>query len=168
MSRRIARVGVVQVLFMMAHTEDYSLKVMEDFLALPGEPEEWESLKPLFYEKNRLKELSENQRFTEDEEEFIRRRVPETIEKLEIVDQMIQKNLRNWRIDRLALLDRSILRVATFELLFDEEIPSAVSVNEAVNIAKYYSTADSSKFINGILSSIIVDIEEPDEADTSQ
>ncbi len=71
------------------------------------------------------------------------------------IDSVISKNLKNWSIERMYKLDLSILRVAVYEILYEEKTPNEVAVNEAVEIAKTYGTTDSSKLINGILGTIL-------------
>lgn len=73
---------------------------------------------------------------------------------LDFIDSLIKKYVRNWEIDRLAVIDRNILRMACFELLFMEEIPPKVSINEAIELAKCYGDIDSPRFVNGILDKI--------------
>jgi N utilization substance protein B len=70
------------------------------------------------------------------------------------IDAFIAKNAINWKIERMALIDRNILRYAVYELLYEEMIPPKVTINEALDIAKKYSTPKSSAFINGILDHI--------------
>ena len=70
-------------------------------------------------------------------------------------DEEIEKQTKNWKIERLALIDRILLRVAIAEFMFFEDIPPEVTIDEAVELAKSYSTEKSGKFINGILDSII-------------
>lgn len=70
------------------------------------------------------------------------------------IDQTISKYATNWQIQRMATIDRNILRMSTFELIFAEDIPPKVSINEAVEIAKKYGDRDSGKFVNGILDKI--------------
>jgi N utilization substance protein B len=67
------------------------------------------------------------------------------------LDAMISKVAENWRLDRMAAIDRNILRLSAYELLFRPEIPAKVAINEALELAKRYSTAQSSRFVNGIL-----------------
>ena len=73
---------------------------------------------------------------------------------LDFINSVISKYATNWQIQRMAAIDRNILRLATFELLFAEEIPPKVSINEAIEIAKKYGDRDSSKFVNGVLDRI--------------
>jgi N utilization substance protein B len=77
-----------------------------------------------------------------------------TIQNSKKIDSIIQKVAEKWTLSRMATIDRNILRAATYELLFRRDIPSAVTINEALEIAKKYSTADSASFINGILDKV--------------
>lgn len=67
------------------------------------------------------------------------------------IDTRIQQHAKNWDLHRMAAVDRNILRLAMYEMLYREDIPPVVSINEAVDIAKKYSTEDSGRFVNGIL-----------------
>ncbi len=69
-------------------------------------------------------------------------------------DAAITRHARNWELHRIAAVDRNILRLAIFEMLHRDDIPPVVSINEAVDIAKKFSTQDSGKFVNGILDKI--------------
>lgn len=70
------------------------------------------------------------------------------------IDELIRTHARNWTIERMPVLDVNILRIALFELGHRPEVPTAVVINEAVKLAKRFSTDDSGKFVNGMLSSI--------------
>ncbi|MEP6663753.1 MAG: transcription antitermination factor NusB [Verrucomicrobiota bacterium] len=70
------------------------------------------------------------------------------------IDEHIRKHAQNWDIHRMAVVDRNILRLAIYEMLFRDDIPPVVSINEAVDIAKKFSTDDSGKFVNGILDKV--------------
>jgi len=76
------------------------------------------------------------------------------IEHRDAVDDHIKKYAKNWELHRIAAVDRNILRLAIYEMLFREDIPPVVSINEAVDIAKKFSTQDSGKFVNGILDKV--------------
>ena len=80
------------------------------------------------------------------------------LENLETIDQLIQKFLHKWNILRISGVDRSLLRLAVYEIKFEEEIPPVVSVNEAIELAKIYKGEESAKFINGILDSILKEL----------
>ena len=83
------------------------------------------------------------------------------LEKQKDLDTMIVKYAKNWELHRMAVVDRNILRLALFEMLFREDIPPVVSINEAVDIAKKFSTEDSGKFVNGILDKVKGDLMRP-------
>lgn len=72
----------------------------------------------------------------------------------EMIDKLITAHTTNWQLKRMAVIDRNILRFATYELLFMEDIPPKVSINEAIDIAKKYGDNDSGKFVNGVLDKI--------------
>jgi transcription antitermination factor NusB len=71
-----------------------------------------------------------------------------------LIDEKIEEVARNWQLKRMAAVDRNVLRLATFELLFREDIPPLVTINEAIEIAKKFSTKNSGPFVNGILDNI--------------
>lgn len=73
---------------------------------------------------------------------------------IEKIDKLISDNLHGWKLARLSKVAVSLLRLAVFEILFMEDIPVSVSINEAVEIAKKYSTQDDASYINGVLGSI--------------
>jgi N utilization substance protein B len=70
------------------------------------------------------------------------------------IDQVIERYSSNWKVQRMACVDRNILRVAVYELLYCSDIPAKVSINEAIDIAKKFGASESGSFINGILDSI--------------
>lgn len=76
------------------------------------------------------------------------------IEHWQTLDEHIRRLVKNWDFHRIAAVDRSILRLAIYEMLYRDDIPPIVSINEAVDIAKKFSTEDSGKFVNGILDKI--------------
>jgi N utilization substance protein B len=76
------------------------------------------------------------------------------IEKNEEIDELLDTYSQGWSLDRMPNLDRAILRVATWEILFNDDVPDAVAINEAVELAKELSTDESGSFINGLLSRI--------------
>jgi len=74
------------------------------------------------------------------------------------IDRLIEKYSENWRLDRLNMIDRTILRIAIFELIYCEEIPPKVTLNEAIELGKRFGSEDSGSFINGILDRIQKDV----------
>ena len=77
------------------------------------------------------------------------------------IDMFISKYSQNWDIHRMSVVDRNVLRLAIYEMKYCEEIPPVVSINEAVDIAKKYSTEESGKFVNGILDKVRSDLMRP-------
>ncbi|OGO18834.1 MAG: transcription antitermination factor NusB [Chloroflexi bacterium RBG_16_50_11] len=86
--------------------------------------------------------------------EFVRELVGGTIKNREEIDRSIKKFAPAYPVEQLALIDRNILRLAIFEILFDNEVPVKVAVNEAVELAKTFGSETSAKFINGVLGSV--------------
>lgn len=84
-----------------------------------------------------------------------------TLECQNELDAVIKKYAKNWDLHRMAVVDRNVLRLAIYEMLHREDIPPVVSINEAVDIAKKFSTEDSGKFVNGILDKVKGDLMRP-------
>ena len=80
------------------------------------------------------------------------------IETNDEIDALIKSRVANWEFNRLAVIDKIILRISICELLYFEDIPPKVSINEAIEIARRYSTEKSDKFVNGVLDSILDDL----------
>ncbi|MCX6133214.1 MAG: transcription antitermination factor NusB [Ignavibacteriales bacterium] len=74
------------------------------------------------------------------------------------IDKLIMSRVANWEFSRIAVIDRIILRISICELLYFDDIPPKVSINEAIEIARRYSTEKSDKFVNGVLDSILDDL----------
>ena len=91
--------------------------------------------------------------------DFARNLVAGTIEHVEEIDRLIQRHAEHWRLDRMAIVDRNLLRLATQEFLHDNGTPKTVVINEAIEIARRFSTQESPQFINGILDSIKKELE---------
>lgn len=86
---------------------------------------------------------------------YVNTTLTEIIDKLEEIDNIISNNLKDWKLDRLSKMDRQILRISAYEILYSD-IPYKVSINEAVELSKKYSEKDESyKFINGVLKGIV-------------
>ena len=105
--------------------------------------------------------------FIEEVKSFLRQEEPDqgarefalhlirgTLDHLDDINGVIQDVAQNWDIDRMAVIDRNVLRMATFELVHCSDIPPKVSINEAIELGKRYSTANSGGFINGVLDKI--------------
>ena len=91
--------------------------------------------------------------------DFALQLVTGTVEHVEEIDRLIQRHAEHWRLDRMATVDRNLLRLATQEFLYDKETPKTVVINEAIEIARRFSSLESPQFINGILDSIKKELE---------
>ncbi|MCS6804954.1 MAG: transcription antitermination factor NusB [Acidobacteriota bacterium] len=90
----------------------------------------------------------------EDVRQYATRLAVGTLEHLDEVDEQISRHAHHWRLPRMASVDRSILRVAVYEMLYEPETPRVVVIDEAIEIARRYSTYEATQFINGLLDAI--------------
>jgi N utilization substance protein B len=97
----------------------------------------------------------DQQRYAAETLDFARELALGTAKHRDRIDAVIQKYARDWTLDRMANVDRNVLRLAIFELLYLPDIPPGVTVDEAVELAKKYSTAESGRFVNGILGNLV-------------
>jgi transcription antitermination protein NusB len=92
---------------------------------------------------------------TDPEEEIFARSLFEgSVNEVESLNRVIQEHAQHWRLERMAAVDRNVIRLALFELLHHAETPPAVVINEALELARRFSTADSVEFVNGVLDAI--------------
>ena len=114
-----------------------------------------------FYTKEEMEEQTRlylEEAVPEPEEqdlEYIRDRLLKITEMLPEIDRVIDEKSESWKINRMNYVDLSIIRLAYYEIFHDEDIPMAVAINEAVEIAKIYGGEDSSSFVNGILAKLL-------------
>ncbi len=101
-----------------------------------------------------IKQFWLNRDISADLRPFAKQLIEGTTSNLEAIDAELQVTSKNWKLHRMPIVDLSILRLATYEILYIDEIDAATSINEAVELAKSYSTPNSPKFINGILDNI--------------
>ncbi len=99
--------------------------------------------------------------------EFANGLVRGTIENRDLIDDKIRTRAEHWRIERMAIVDRNVLRLAVYEFLF-EETPNTVVINEALEIARRFSTFEATQFINGILDAIKHDLEKKNKKTTPE
>jgi len=92
---------------------------------------------------------------------FSRLLVTGTIENIAAVDEMIQKHLDNWELKRLNKVDLAIMRMSVYTLMFQNDLPPSIIIDEAIDISKEYGTDDSFRFVNGVLDGIRKTIEKP-------
>jgi transcription antitermination protein NusB len=135
-SRRKARECALQMLFAADVAEMPADDVVRRYWAELGEPD-----------------LDETAR------EFATRLASRTLANLELLDERIRSRAEHWRISRMAVVDRNILRLAVYEFLY-EPTPRTVAINEALEIARRFSTYEATQFINGILDAIKRDLDE--------
>ena len=135
--RHLGREFAMQFLFQFDLYDEFDDTKLEHF---------WTQLEESgLYPQNRLLRKSK---------EFAEKLVRGAIEKKADIDSSIEKFAKKSKIDRMAIVDRNIMRIATYEMLFCPEIPPVVSINEAVEIAKSFGGEESGSFINGILNGI--------------
>jgi len=135
-SRRKARECALQMLFAADVSEANSDDVVRSYWAELGEPE-----------------LDDTAR------DFATRLASGTLANLELLDERIRSRAEHWRISRMAVVDRNILRLAVYEFLY-EPTPRTVAINEALEIARRFSTYEATQFINGILDAIKRDLDD--------
>ena len=129
MGRKQAREGAMKVLFQMDSMSDYTEDSLDLFL--------------------------ENFEYDEMETVYIKHSISLIRENLEEIDSHITSNLEGWSIYRLAKVDLAVLRIAIYEILYRDDIPVEVSINEAIETVKKYSSDESFKFINGVLGGFV-------------
>ena len=142
--RRQAREWAVQLLFQTEFNPDNLDQALADF---------WND---------------EEKKPSERDQTYVNEVVHGVIEKRRDVDRTISKYTQNWDVDRLGVLDRTIMRVAVYEMLFRSDIPPVVSINEAVEIAKAYISKESGRFVNGVLDRIQKELDRPSRTHTPQ
>jgi len=138
MNRKITREEAIKILYSMDIGNVYDIKFVQDYL------------------DHFANEDSDDLTFNIEaiDINYLDKTVLDIINNLETIDKKIEDNSKTWKINRIAKIDLSILRVALAEILYNELIPNATSINEAVKISKKYSADESYKFINGILGSV--------------
>ena len=131
--RRKARESTLQILFQLEFDNTQPEKVIDSF---------WK-----------------NRRATKEIKEHCRWLVEGVTSHRENIDRLIQSVSANWRISRMAIVDRNVLRMAVFELLHEESLAPAIVINEAIEIAKKYSSEEGANFVNGILDAVRKEIQ---------
>lgn len=130
MNRKLSREKTMELLFGMTLSKDTIEEVVEGFVEN--------------YEGN-IKEIDLT---------YVKQALIGIEKHKEEIDKAVEVNLHNWKIDRISKVNLSILRLATYELLYDKEVPRNVAINEALEIARRYSDEKSVAFINGVLDKI--------------
>jgi len=139
MSRRLAREFAIQFLYSTDFNKNENpYEMLEDFFEIK--------------EEQRHEGMQDSMK--EADMKFAEEIIKGTIGKLQEIDQIIQNNTTGWTKERIAKVDLAILRLALYEILFRDDIPDSVSINEAIELAKKYSTDESGSFVNGVLGKI--------------
>lgn len=99
--------------------------------------------------------LEELESAKDTEKEYIRRKYTAIAEKVETIDERINASATGWKTSRMGKVDLTILRLAVYEIEWDEEVPQGVAINEAVELAKRYGGEESPSFVNGVLGKIV-------------
>lgn len=159
-TRRKAREKVMQLLVAcstdeIAWQDVFPHIVNRDFAFNDQETEPKKLLTP-----DEIMELESDTRINwgDDELIFIRELTAYTLEELEYSDGLIERFAQNWELDRIALIDRILLRMAIAELIHYPQIPTKVTINEIIELAKGYSTDKSNVFINGVLDAVVIEL----------
>lgn len=135
-TRRHIRIKVMQILYAQSMNGDPIENVMRDILADVDD--------------------KENKKFAEDLIYFI-------TGNQKMLEEIIDKKVENWEAERMAFIDKLLLKIGVAELLNFPEIPPKVTINEAIEIAKEYSSKSSGKFVNGVLDAILADLKNEDK-----
>jgi N utilization substance protein B len=101
-----------------------------------------------------VERLLADAKLSEENAVFVRELVTGTVQHRDKIDRNVQKYAPAWPVEQIAMIDRNILRLAIFEILFDNKVPVKVAVSEAVELAKTFGSENSAKFVNGVLGSV--------------
>lgn len=116
-------------------------------------PEELEEQKELFFDE--VEDDEDISPIKEKDAQIIKSRFDDIVAKLEEIDALLQEKTEHWSMNRIGKVELTILRLAVYEIKFDEEIPDSVAINEAVELAKKYGKDESSGFVNGVLAKLV-------------
>ncbi|MCC6094863.1 MAG: transcription antitermination factor NusB [Eubacterium sp.] len=105
---------------------------------------------------------------TQEDEKYIREKLEKILDRIPEIDERLNEASRNWKTTRMGKVDLSVLRLAVYELLYDESVPTGVAIDEAVEIAKHYGGDESGAFVNGVLGHIARDLPDAKNADQGQ
>ncbi len=137
-TRRVLRIKVLQALYAYEIAKDPIEKVKKDLLS----------------------DLEDKEKY-----KFASDLIDSVLKDVKNLDETIKSKIENWEFERIALIDKLVLRIGLAELLYFPEIPPKVSINEAIEIAKSFCTNQSGKFVNGILDSILIDLKKENALD---
>ncbi|MFB5675471.1 transcription antitermination factor NusB [Paenibacillus terreus] len=144
MKRRLARELAVQIMYHMEMNEVKAEEAVDMLLQEAAEDNEAEVV---------VKDEAALRQYVLD-------MVAGTWEQRSAIDALLSDYLKGWQVSRLSRVDRQILRLAAYEMIFREDIPAKVAVNEAIELSKHFGTEESGKFVNGVLGRMIQDLEQ--------
>ncbi|MFF2887697.1 transcription antitermination factor NusB [Paenibacillus sp. NPDC057967] len=144
MKRRLAREIAISSLYQMEMNEVTAAEAVDMLM---------EELR----EDNELGADPKEARSTDD---FARELVHGVLERKQAIDGMLQQFLTGWQVDRLSRVDRQVLRLACYEMVFRSDVPPKAAINEAIELAKHFGTDESGKFVNGVLGKLLQEIDE--------
>ena len=110
-----------------------------------------------FYEPGEMQEQAEmffksgDLTVTQDDRAYITARLEDILEKLPEIDRMLEDSIEGWKLSRVGKVEKTLLRLAVYELDYDEEIPTGVAISEAVELSRKYGQENAASFVNGIL-----------------
>ncbi|RAP76480.1 transcription antitermination factor NusB [Paenibacillus montanisoli] len=145
MKRRLAREIVVQSLYQLEMNEEATAASAVDMLV---------------DEVREENEIEANAADVDRIDEYVREMVRGVMERKAAIDDMLQHYLTGWQVDRLSRVDRQILRLACYELVFRDDVPPKAIINEAIELAKHFGTDESGKFVNGVLGRLLQALDE--------
>ena len=99
--------------------------------------------------------LEEEEEISKEDSEYIRNKYENIVEHLEEIDASVNEKAKGWKTSRMAKVELSLIRLAVYEIQYDEDIPAGVAINEAVELAKKYGADSSPAFINGVLAKFV-------------
>ncbi len=102
-----------------------------------------------------IEAATEARNFEFDEDGYIKTVFEGVYDNLEVIDEIIEKNLSGWKLDRISKVSLAILRLAIYEIKYMEEIPNSAAINEAVELTKKYAADGEHTFVNGVLGSVV-------------
>ena len=102
-----------------------------------------------------LRQFMLDRNIAADSREYLRRLVRLVEKNLDEIDGQLESALKNWRMDRLSVIDRNVLRIGAAELIYIDEVPERVAIQEAIILAEKYGTAESPRFVNGVLDALM-------------
>ena len=119
----------------------------------------WESRGLEMSPKVILNDFEAERSISDDSRDYMRTLVNDVADNRANIDRELEHSLTNWRLERLSVIDRNILRLAAAEMMYEEDVPAAVAIQEAIVLAEKYGTHESPRFVNGVLDALRKSIE---------